>query len=191
MERKYVIKGGKPLKGEIEVKGAKNAVLPALACTLLAKGNFLLKNVPRVRDVFSMLKILEHLGAKTKFEGSNLQIDTSNIHRTDIPYELASQLRASILFLGALTALFGEAIVPRPGGCDIGKRPIDIHEKGLSQLSAELFFSHGNIIAKAKRLKGAELILDFPSVTATENLLMAASWLKEKQLLKMQLKNLK
>lgn len=174
MERKYVIKGGFPLRGEIEVKGAKNAVLPALACTLLAKGNFVFKNVPRVRDVFCMLNILEHLGAKTNFEGSTLQIDTSGINRCDIPYELASQIRASILFLGPLTTAYGEAIIPRPGGCNIGKRPTDIHEKGLIQLSAELEFKHGNIIAKAKRLQGAELFLDFPSVTGTENLLMAA-----------------
>ncbi|MEZ0344676.1 MAG: UDP-N-acetylglucosamine 1-carboxyvinyltransferase [Caldimicrobium sp.] len=174
MERKYVIKGGFPLKGEIEVKGAKNAVLPALACTLLAKGKFILKNVPRVRDVFCMLNILEYLGAKTSFDGATLQIDTLGVKRCDIPYELASQIRASILFLGALTAAYGEAVIPRPGGCDIGKRPTDIHEKGLLQLSCELDFKHGNIITKAKRLKGAELVLDFPSVTGTENLLMAA-----------------
>lgn len=174
MERKYIIKGGNPLRGEIEVKGAKNAVLPALACTLLARGKFLLKNVPRVRDVFCMLNILEHLGAKTHFDGANLEVDTSGIFRFEIPYELASQIRASILFLGALTAAYGEAVIPRPGGCDIGKRPTDIHEKGLMKLSAELDFKHGNIIAKAKRLKGTELVLDFPSVTGTENLLMAA-----------------
>ncbi|MGC9140926.1 MAG: UDP-N-acetylglucosamine 1-carboxyvinyltransferase [Caldimicrobium sp.] len=184
MERKYIIRGGRPLKGEIEVKGAKNAALPALACTLLAKGNFLLKNVPKVRDVFCMLKILEYLGAKAQFDGSNLQIDTSGVKRTDIPYELASQIRASILFLGALTAAYGEAVIPRPGGCDIGKRPTDIHEKGLSLLSAELDFKHGNIITRAKRLKGAEIILDFPSVTATENLLMAASLAEGETILK-------
>jgi len=175
MERRYLIRGGRPLKGELEIKGAKNAVLPALSATLLAKGAFVLKNVPKVRDVFFMLKILEHLGAKTHFEGSNLFIDTTHVNRTDIPYELASKLRASILFLGSLTAAFGEAIVPLPGGCEIGKRPVNFHEKGLLQLSAEITLNHGNLISKASKLVGTEIILDFPSVTATENLMMAAS----------------
>lgn len=172
---KYVIKGMKPLKGEIEVKGAKNAVLPALACCLLARGEYQFKNVPRVRDVFCMLRILEHLGGKYFFKGSELLVDTSHVSRVDIPYELASKIRASILFLGALTASTGEAIVPLPGGCAIGKRPINFHEKGLKKLSAEITLNHGNLIAKASKLKGGEIILDFPSVTATENLLMAAS----------------
>jgi len=175
MERRYIIRGGKPLKGEIEVKGAKNAVLPALSATLLARGEFLFKNVPRVRDVFYMLKILEHLGAKVSFEGSELRIDTSDIKRVDIPYEFASKLRASILFLGALTASMGEAIVPLPGGCEIGKRPVNIHEKGLMALSASITLDHGNLVSKAKRLKGTEIVLDFPTVTGTENILMAAA----------------
>ncbi|MFN3406963.1 MAG: UDP-N-acetylglucosamine 1-carboxyvinyltransferase [Caldimicrobium sp.] len=173
--KKYLIKGGKPLKGEIEVKGAKNAVLPALACTLLARGDFLFKKVPRVKDVFCMLKILGHLGAKYTFKGSTLEINTSNIKVTEIPYELASQIRASILFLGPLVAAFGEAKVPLPGGCAIGKRPVNFHEKGLSLLSAEITLDHGNLVAKATKLKGTDIVLDFPSVTATENLLMAAS----------------
>lgn len=173
--KRYLIRGGRPLKGEIEVRGAKNAVLPALSATLLGRGEYRLKNVPRVRDVFCMLQILEHLGARFSFEGSTLYLDTKTITRTDIPYELASQIRASILFLGALTASFGEARVPLPGGCAIGKRPVNFHEKGLAQLSAEITLDHGNIVTKAKRLKGAEIILDFPSVTATENLLMAGA----------------
>lgn len=174
-KRRYIIRGGQVLKGEITVKGAKNAVLPALACTLLSQGEYCLKNVPKVRDVFCMLKILEYLGGKTRFEGETLFIDTTKVNRVDIPYELASQIRASILFLGALTASFGEAIVPLPGGCAIGKRPVNFHERGLRQLSAEIVLDHGNLKAKAKKLKGAEIVLDFPSVTATENLLMAAS----------------
>lgn len=174
-KKRYLIKGGIPLKGEIGVRGAKNAVLPALSATLLAKGEYWLKNVPRVRDVFCMLQILEHLGAKFSFEGSSLYLDTKNVHRVDIPYDLSKEIRASILFLGALTASFGEAKVPLPGGCAIGKRPVNFHEKGLAQLSAEISLDHGNIVTKARKLKGAEIILDFPSVTATENLLMAAS----------------
>jgi UDP-N-acetylglucosamine 1-carboxyvinyltransferase len=174
-QKRYLIKGGIPLSGEIEVKGAKNAVLPALSATLLARGEYRLKNVPRVRDVFCMLKILEHLGAKFSFEGSTLFLDTKSVNHTEIPYDLAREIRASILFLGALTASFGEARVPLPGGCAIGKRPVNFHEKGLMQLSAEIYLDHGNIVTKARKLKGAEIILDFPSVTATENLLMAAS----------------
>lgn len=174
-KKRYIIRGGKPLKGKIEVKGAKNAVLPALACTLLARGEYVFKNVPKVRDVFCMLKILEHLGATYTFKASTVKINTSNIRTTHIPYELASQIRASILFLGPLVASIGEAVVPLPGGCAIGKRPVNFHEKGLSLLSAEISLDHGNLVAKAKKLKGNEIILDFPSVTATENLLMAAS----------------
>ncbi|MFN3921174.1 MAG: UDP-N-acetylglucosamine 1-carboxyvinyltransferase [Caldimicrobium sp.] len=177
MEEKkhYIIRGGKPLKGKIKVRGAKNAVLPALACTLLARGEYVFKNVPNVRDVLCMLKILEHLGATYSFKESTIKINTSNIRTTQIPYELASQIRASILFLGPLVASFGEAVVPLPGGCAIGKRPVNFHEKGLSLLSAEITLDHGNLVAKAKKLKGTEIMLDFPSVTATENLLMAAS----------------
>ncbi len=173
--KKYVIRGGKPLKGEIQVKGSKNASLPALSATLLAQGEYKLKDVPKVRDVFCMLKILEYLGAKWNFEGNTLFIDTRGVSRTDIPYELANQIRASILFLGALTAAFGSAMVPLPGGCAIGKRPVNFHEKGLAQLSAEIYLAHGNLVTKAKKLRGTEIVLDFPSVTTTENLLMAAS----------------
>jgi UDP-N-acetylglucosamine 1-carboxyvinyltransferase len=173
--RKYIVKGGRPLKGEISVKGAKNAVLPAISATLLAPGVYEFKNVPLVRDVFCMLNILSHLGASWKVDEDTLYVDTEGIHRVDIPYELASQIRASILFLGALTARFGEAVVPLPGGCQIGKRPVNFHQAGLEKLSAEITLDHGNLVAKAKRLKGAEIVLDFPSVTATENLMMAAS----------------
>jgi len=122
-----------------------------------------------------MLKILDHLGASWKIEKDTLYVSTENIKRFDIPYELASQIRASILFLGALTARFGEAFVPLPGGCQIGKRPVNFHQSGLEKLSAQITLDHGNLVAKAKKLKGAEIVLDFPSVTATENLMMAAS----------------
>lgn len=176
MERikKYVIKGGKPLKGEVKVSGAKNAALPAIAATLLAKGTYILKNVPKVRDVWVMLKILEHLGAKWEFEKEFLKIDTSPINKVEVPYELAHQMRASILFLGSLLGGMGEGRVPLPGGCAIGKRPVDFHLKGLSLLGAEVTLDHGDLVIKAKKLKGTTILLDFPSVTTTENLLMAA-----------------
>ncbi|AIH04417.1 MULTISPECIES: UDP-N-acetylglucosamine 1-carboxyvinyltransferase [Thermodesulfobacterium] len=174
-ERRYVIKGGYPLKGVVEVSGAKNAALPAIAATLLAPGEYRLKRVPKVRDVFCMLKILEFLGATWSFEKDALIINTSGINKTSVPYELATQIRASVLFLGALLGAKGEAEVPLPGGCAIGKRPIDLHLKGMEKLGAEISLYHGNLRVKALNLKGCEIVLDFPSVTATENLLMAAS----------------
>lgn len=172
--KRYLIRGGKPLKGEVKVSGAKNASLPAIAATLLAKGFYKLKNVPKVRDVFVMLNILEYLGAKWAFDKETLKIDTSTISKTEVPYELAHQMRASILFLGALAGGLGEGRVPLPGGCAIGKRPVDFHLKGLSLLGAEVSLDHGDLIIKAKKLKGTTIILDFPSVTTTENLLMAS-----------------
>ena len=173
MERKYVIRGKKPLKGEIEVSGAKNASLPAICATLLAPGVYKLKKVPKVRDVFCMLKIMEYLGAIYEFKKDYLKIDTTKVNKVSVPYELASQMRASILFLGALVGAFKKAEVPLPGGCAIGKRPVDFHIKGISQLGASINLERGNLIVKTKKLKGTEIILDFPSVTATENLMMA------------------
>ena len=175
MERRYIIKGQKVLKGEIEVSGAKNASLPAISATLLAPGVYKLRKVPKARDVFCMLKILEHLGATYRFEKNSLKIDTTGVNKVSVPYELASQIRASVLFLGSLVGTFREAEVPLPGGCAIGKRPIDLHLKGLSQLGAEIHLNHGNLEVKASKLQGCEIVLDFPSVTATENLMMAAS----------------
>ncbi|PMP98183.1 MAG: UDP-N-acetylglucosamine 1-carboxyvinyltransferase [Thermodesulfobacterium geofontis] len=172
-KRKYVIKGRKPLKGEIEVSGAKNASLPAICATLLSPGVYKLKRVPKVKDVFCMLKIMEHLGAVCEFEKDYLKIDTSKIKELSVPYELASQIRASILFLGALVGAYKSAEVPLPGGCAIGKRPVDFHIKGLSQLGAEINLEKGNLIVKTQKLKGTTIVLDFPSVTATENLMMA------------------
>ncbi|MCD6489948.1 MAG: UDP-N-acetylglucosamine 1-carboxyvinyltransferase [Thermodesulfobacterium sp.] len=184
MERKYIIRGKKPLKGEIEVSGAKNASLPAICATLLAPGIYKLKKVPKVRDVFCMLRIMEHLGAVCKFEKDYLKLDTTGINKTFVPYELASQMRASILFLGALVGAFKEAEVPLPGGCAIGKRPVDFHIRGLSQLGAEIKLGKGNLIVKAKKLKGTEIVLDFPSVTATENLMMAGCFAEGETIIK-------
>ncbi|AEH22942.1 UDP-N-acetylglucosamine 1-carboxyvinyltransferase [Thermodesulfobacterium geofontis OPF15] len=174
MERKYIIKGRKPLKGEIEVSGAKNASLPAICATLLAPGLYKLKNVPKVRDVFNMLKIMESLGATYEFKKDYVEINTEKVESVFIPYELASQMRASILFLGALVGGFKSAIVPMPGGCAIGKRPVDFHIKGISQLGGNIQLEKGNLVVSAKKLKGTQIVLDFPSVTATENLMMAA-----------------
>jgi len=175
MERKYIIEGGKILKGEVEISGAKNAALPAICATVIAPGEYTLKRVPKVRDVFCMLKILKHLGGDYEFADSRLKIDTRGINSYSVPYELASQIRASVLFLGAFTGIEEQAEVPLPGGCAIGKRPIDLHLKGLKLLGAEINLKHGNLYLKTKGLKGCEIVLDFPSVTATENLMMAAA----------------
>ena len=171
----YKIEGGYPLKGEVKISGAKNAALPAICATLLGKGEFELKNVPQVKDVFWMLEIIKYLGGKYEFKKNTLLIDTSSINRTDVPYHLASKMRASVLFMGAFLGAFKEGEVPLPGGCKIGKRPINFHIKGLSKLGAKIQLDHGNLLLKALKLKGAELVLDFPSVTATENFMMAAS----------------
>jgi UDP-N-acetylglucosamine 1-carboxyvinyltransferase len=182
--RIYEVRGGNPLKGEVEISGAKNAALPAIAATLLARGVFKLKKVPRVRDVFCMLEILKHLGGDYKFDGDTLFIDTSSIEKVDVPYELASRIRASILFMGALLGAFKEGRVPLPGGCKIGKRPVNFHIEGLSRLGAEVALDHGNLVVKTLRLKGTEIVLDFPSVTATENIMMAASVAEGETLIK-------
>ncbi len=182
--RIYEIKGGKPLRGEVKISGAKNAALPAIAATLLARGVFELESVPKVRDVFCMLEILKHLGGKYKFEDHTLFVDTTSLRDTVVPYELASKIRASILFMGALIGAFKEGKVPLPGGCKIGKRPVDFHINGLSRMGAEISLDHGNLVLKAKKLRGSELVLDFPSVTATENLMMAAALAEGETLIK-------
>jgi len=169
------IEGGFKLSGEIKISGAKNAVLPALAATLLSPGTYRFANVPRVKDLCTMLELLSRLGASWWEEGDILVVDTSGVTAFEAPYELVRLMRASVLVLGPLVARFGKARVALPGGCPIGKRPVDLHLRGLERLGARLEISHGYIVASAKRgLSGAEILLDLPSVTATENLMMAA-----------------
>jgi len=168
------IEGGFKLSGEIKISGAKNAVLPALAATLLSPGTYRFANVPRVKDLYTMLELLYRLGARW-WEEDILVVDTSGVSAFEAPYELVRLMRASVLVLGPLVARFGKARVALPGGCPIGKRPVDFHLRGLERLGAHLEISHGYIVASAKRgLFGTEILLDLPSVTATENLMMAA-----------------
>ncbi len=175
------IEGGHKLSGEIKISGAKNAALPALAATILAGGEFLFKNVPWLLDTSTMLELLSRLGAHYDSFDDTLTIDTSRIEHTEASYELVTRMRASILVLGPLVARLGKARVAEPGGCDIGKRPIDLHLKGLEALGAKYVREHGYIEVKApRRLKGAEIVFDFPSVTATENVMMAAVLAKGK-----------
>ncbi|MBA4116381.1 MAG: UDP-N-acetylglucosamine 1-carboxyvinyltransferase, partial [Rubrobacter sp.] len=174
MER-FFVEGGSRLYGEVEVSGAKNAALKLIAAALLAPGRTVLHNVPRIKDVNTMLAVLDGLGAKNEFSGNTLTIDASTIDSYTAPYDLVRQMRASIVVLGPLVARFGEAEVSAPGGCNLGLRKFNFHLDGLRALGAEIGLDHGFIEATAPRgLRGAEVIFDYPSVTATENVMMAA-----------------
>ena len=174
MER-FLVEGGAQLRGEVEVSGAKNAALKLVAASLLASGTTVLHNVPRIKDVNTMLAVLEGLGAETSFSGHTLEVDASKVDSYTAPYELVRQMRASIVVLGPLVARFGEAEVSAPGGCNLGLRKFDFHLNGLRSLGAEVELDHGFIKATAPGgLRGAEVFFEYPSVTATENVMMAA-----------------
>jgi UDP-N-acetylglucosamine 1-carboxyvinyltransferase len=171
-----VIEGGERLVGEVQVSGSKNAALPALAAALLVEGACTFTNCPRLRDVDTFQALLENLGARLQWKGTGeLEVDTSGIKGVIAPYDLVKTMRASILILGPLLARMGEAEVSLPGGCAIGARPVDLHLKGLEQLGAQIELEHGYIKARAKRLTGTQICLDIPTVTGTENLMMAAA----------------
>lgn len=172
---KIVITGNGPLHGEVRVAGAKNAALPIIAASLLSAEPLQVSNIPGVRDIDTALKLLTLLGCQVERSGTDLAIDTSKVHSVYAPYELVKTMRGAILLLGPLLARFGEADVSLPGGCAIGSRPVNEHITGLQALGAEITIEAGYIKAKAKRLRGAHFTFDIPSVTATENLLMAAS----------------
>ena len=174
MERFY-IEGGRRLGGEVRVSGAKNAALKLMAAALLAPGRTTLHNVPRIRDVDTMLAVLDGLGAGSDFHDNTLEIDAGSIDSYTAPYDLVRQMRASIVVLGPLVARFGEAEVSAPGGCNLGLRKFDFHLNGLRALGAEIELDHGFIRATAPNgLRGAEVRFEYPSVTATENVMMAA-----------------
>lgn len=175
MSEKLIIKGAKPLKGEVTVSGAKNSALVLLAGTILSKQDIILDNVPRLTDVFTISELLKYLGGTVEASGNTFKINASNMAQNVAPYELVSKMRASFFTLGPLLARFGEAQIPLPGGCAIGSRPIDIHLKGLKALGAEVSIEHGMAVVKANKLVGNKVYLDFPSVGATENIIMAAS----------------
>ncbi|MFO0706262.1 MAG: UDP-N-acetylglucosamine 1-carboxyvinyltransferase [Nitrospira sp.] len=170
-----VITGGNRLRGEVRISGAKNSALPILASTILGGGECVITNVPRVVDVLTMGKLLGILGAQVSHEGNRAVIKADVIHSTEAPYDLVKTMRASVLALGPLVARWGEAKVSLPGGCAIGSRPVNLHLAGLAKLGADISIEHGYITAKAKRLKGARIYCDTPTVTGTENLMMAAS----------------
>jgi len=172
---KIVISGGIPLHGEVQTSGAKNSALPILASTILGGGECVITNVPRVVDVLTMGKLLRILGASVDHEGNRAVIKADMIKSAQAPYDLVKTMRASVLVLGPLVARWGEATVSLPGGCAIGSRPVNLHLAGLAKLGAEVSIEHGYIKAKAKRLTGARIYCDAPTVTGTENLMMAAS----------------
>lgn len=174
---KLIIEGGKRLTGKVTISGAKNAVLPILAATLLTSGRNEIHGVPRVRDVFTMIRLLTCLGARLEsFEGDTLVIDTSKVNNSQAPYELVSTMRASCLVLGPLLARLGQARVSLPGGCAIGARPMDLHIKGLEALGAKIDLIQGYIQGTAEKgLKGNRVYFDTVTVTGTANLMMAAA----------------
>jgi UDP-N-acetylglucosamine 1-carboxyvinyltransferase len=170
-----VITGGNRLCGEVRISGAKNAALPILASTILGGGECVITNVPRVVDVLTMGKLLSIFGAKVSHEGNRAVIKADVIDSTEAPYDLVKTMRASVLALGPLVARWGKAKVSLPGGCAIGSRPVNLHLAGLAKLGADISIEHGYITATAKRLRGARIYCDVPTVTGTENLMMAAS----------------
>ena len=171
---KFVIHGGIPLRGKIKISGGKNAALPMLAASLLTPEPIVYHNVPQLSDIFTIKRLLTDLGVI--FNGDDSLIaQAKKIKSHCAPYDLVRTMRASILVLGPLLAREGKAYVSLPGGCAIGPRPVDLHLRGLTQMGAEIALEGGYINARAKRLKGAEIYLDIPTVTGTENLMMAAS----------------
>lgn len=170
----YLVEGGKPLHGSIPISGAKNSVLPILAATLLTGGRTVLHNCPDLRDVRSALEILEHLGCRTRRQGSDILVDSSGASRWDVPHALMREMRSSVIFLGPILARFGKARLSLPGGCEIGQRPIDLHLAALRRLGAEIREEGGDILCRAGDLRGGDIILSFPSVGATENAMLTA-----------------
>jgi len=170
---KILIRGGKPLRGTVQVRGSKNAALPLMAASLLAEKPCVLHNVPCLHDIFSMDKLLAHMGMQIDFTGRAMTLDPAGLGLAEAPYELVRRMRASFFVLGPLLGRFGKARVSLPGGCAIGTRPVDIHLHGLEALGAEIRIEDGYVMAEG-RLKGTECALSFPSVGATENLMMAA-----------------
>ena len=168
------IRGGRALEGELSVQGAKNSVLPILAATLLMRAPVILRGCPRLRDVDASIRILRSLGCSADWEEDDLVVDSTGLNSCGIPDLLMREMRSSAIFLGAILARCGQAELSYPGGCELGPRPIDLHLAGLRELGAEIDDTGGQLHCRARRLIGKELVLGFPSVGATENLMLAA-----------------
>lgn len=184
MEEKLLINGGTTLCGEVKVEGAKNALLPLLAATVLSEDEYQISNYVDLEDLKNMREILSLLGVETKSSSNEIFINSKHINNTKITHELTQKLRASIFILGALLGKFKKAEIAYPGGCQIGSRPIDIHIKGFKALGAKVVEKHGYIYCNGENLKAGEVLLDFPSVGATESLMMCACLLDGETILK-------
>ncbi len=174
---RFLVEGGKPLRGTVRVSGSKNAALPILIATLLTEEECVLHNIPDLRDIRTTLKLIDHLGKRIERHGSTVRVGGRNRVRTRAPYELVKQMRASVLVAGPLLARHHHVQVALPGGCTIGLRPVDIHLAAFSRLGARVSTEHGDVVLRAARLRPASVSFEFPSVGATENLMMAASLL--------------
>ncbi len=171
---KIIIQGQNSLSGSVKISGAKNAVLPIMTAALMAEGESVITRVPDLRDTRTMIKLMEIVGARCSFKDNDLLIDASTVNNPEAPYDLVKTMRASFYVLGPLLARFGTVKVSLPGGCAWGPRPVDFHLKGLEKLGAKVTLKSGYILAEAKRLKGAKISFEFPSVGATGNIAMAA-----------------
>ncbi|RLE08828.1 UDP-N-acetylglucosamine 1-carboxyvinyltransferase [Candidatus Aerophobetes bacterium] len=182
---KFVIEGGTPLRGKVKVSGAKNAALPLMVACLLTEGKCQLENIPHLADITTMKKMLEGLGVEIEEKNGMLEVNSVPLFKYEAPYDLVRMMRASILLLGPLLARLRYARISLPGGCNIGRRPIDLHLKGLSQMGAQIEVKGNYIEARARKgLKGENIYLDLPSVGATENIMLAASLAKGKTIIK-------
>ena len=170
----YIIEGGYQLEGEIDISGSKNAALPIIAASLLNKGIVELKNCPQIHDVKIMFNILEKLGCKVDISNSKILIDTINLNNCEIPEDLMHEMRSSVIIVGALIGRMGCSKFTYPGGCEIGARPINLHLDAFKQLGVEIKEENGYINCCSANLKGTEIVLDFPSVGATENIMLAS-----------------
>ena len=173
-EYEYIIKGGNKVEGEVEISGSKNAALPIIAATILNGGVSTLYNVPNIHDTKMMYEILNRLGGKVVKKKNKVIIDTSGINKYEIPEGLMRQMRSSVILVGSLVGKYRKATFSYPGGCDIGTRPIDLHLKGFEKIGINIDKNYGNITCSCDRIIGEKIILDFPSVGATENIILAS-----------------
>lgn len=171
---KFIIQGGKRLEGEVKISGSKNAALPIIAATILNQGKTTLYNVPNIEDVSTMFEILKEIGGKIIKKSNKIIVDTSKIHKFEIPDNLMRKMRSSVILAGALLGRYKKARFSYPGGCEIGARPIDLHLKGFEKLGIEIKEEFGEIICYTEKIKGTQINLDFPSVGATENIILAS-----------------
>lgn len=180
---KFIIKGGNKIDGEVQISGSKNAALPIIAATVLIKGKTILYNVPNIQDVQTMFEIIRNIGGKVQKKNNKVIIDTSKIHTYEIPEELMRKMRSSVILAGAIIGKYHKANFSYPGGCEIGSRPIDLHLKGFEKLGINIKEEYGEIICNTDKIIGTSIHLDFPSVGATENIILSACLAEGKTIL--------